>query len=252
MGGTSLQAVPAWLWEGEEKARFGRAELFCSHSVAVHPSSSWSPASFLSNPAKAAAGRKSQHGNISSSLKMPAAKQHPGFWLTSPCHGLAPGDSKAWFVTQAKTMTPLVLLGLNPIQDCKFINEQLVRFSPPEQTGTTLILQALKPQVILTPSSRATSNTITTAPERPHRQERLFTSYYFALHECTNTRTNFSSFELQAAPQSTFVLRNNFSLCQLVRVLCSLSLALKPRVQSKCSGSWLTEQSYSFSIPWQA
>lgn len=31
---------------------------------------SWSPASSLSNSAKAAAGRKSQHGNISSSLKM--------------------------------------------------------------------------------------------------------------------------------------------------------------------------------------
>lgn len=130
--------------------------------------------------------------------------------------------------------------------------QQLVRFSPPEQIGTTLTLQALKPQVILAWTSRATSNTITTAPERPHRQERLFTSYYFMLHECTNTHTNFSSFGLQAASQSTFVLRNNFSLCQLVRVLCGLSLALKPRVQSKCSGSRLTEQSYSFSIPWQA
>lgn len=54
---------------------------------------SWSPASSLSNSAKAAAGRKSQDGNISSSLKVPAAEHHPGFWHTPPSHALAPGGS---------------------------------------------------------------------------------------------------------------------------------------------------------------
>lgn len=53
----------------------------------------WSPAPSPRNSAKAAAGRKSQHGNISSSLKMPAAEHHPGFWHASPGHALAPGGS---------------------------------------------------------------------------------------------------------------------------------------------------------------
>lgn len=54
---------------------------------------SWSPASSPRNSAKAAAGRKSRDGNISNSLKMPAAEHHPGFWHTSSCHALAPGGS---------------------------------------------------------------------------------------------------------------------------------------------------------------
>lgn len=55
---------------------------------------SWSPASSLSNSAKAAAGRKSQDGNISSSLEMPAAQHHPGSQhMPCPCPGLTPGGS---------------------------------------------------------------------------------------------------------------------------------------------------------------
>lgn len=149
-------------------------------------------------------------------------------------------------------MTCSILLGFDPFQDCKFINEKLVRFFPAEQIGTTLNSAGTQTSGDLNKNKQSHQQYNNHSPERPRRQERLFTLHYFALHECTNTRTNFSSFELQAASQSTFVLRNNFSLCQLVRVLCGLSLALKPRVQSKCSGSRLTEQSYSFSIPWQA
>lgn len=91
VGGTSLPAVPAWLCEGEERARFGRAELLCSHCVAVHPAS-WSPASSLSY-CKSCSWEEVTAWEHLQQPKNASSRASPWLLAHIPCHALAPGRS---------------------------------------------------------------------------------------------------------------------------------------------------------------